>query len=194
LIEYYNLNIKDIYGEIIDFSTKAQANMSPEDIEMMYRLKLANRAIIEAVKDTKNLQKNMMKYTNNPNIHIKERYDAIKKDLAELLRSINTIATTDEEDIIVIILSKIKIRMEKYDIIANGLLDDLIKNNLITNKMAASLMNDSAYAFDISKSFMKMAKIIFVDNNNEMKSIGADMLINEEDIDSILKKRISNGC
>jgi phosphate:Na+ symporter len=186
--DFYNRKIKGIYGEIIDFSTKAQSHMEPEDIRELYKLKLANRDIVEAVKDTKHLQKNLVKYSSNANRHIKEQYDTIRRDLVELLRNINIIATTDEEDIIIMLLSKAKLHTKKYDVIANGTLDNLIRNSLITNEMATSLMNDSAYAYDISKNLIAMAGILFIDNDSDTKSIREDMLISDEDVDAILEK------
>ena len=187
--EFYNNRIKGIYGEIIDFSTKAQSDMSPEYIEVLYKLKLANRDMVEAVKDTKHLQKNLVKYLQSENEYIKLEYNTIRKDLAELLRNINIIATTDEEDVIILLLSKAKIHMEKYDVVANGTLDNLIRNSLITNEMATSLMNDSTYAYDISKNLIEMASVTFTDRSSNMKSINEEMEMSEEDVDSILEKK-----
>ena len=186
--DFYNHRIKGIYGEIIDFSTKAQSDMAPTDIETLYKIKLANRDIVEAIKDTKHLQKNLIKYENSTNSYIKEQYNNIKIGLAELLRNINTIATTDKEDIILLLLSKAKVHTEKHDILANGTLDNLIRNGLITNEMATSLMNDSTYAHDISKNLIAMAEVIFIDPNSDMKNLGSDMLMDEEDVKSILQE------
>lgn len=180
--DFYNRKLKGIYGEIIDFSTKAQSQMAPEDIAILYKIKLANRDIVEAVKDTKHLQKNLVKYAASANEHIKAEYDTIRLDLAELLRNISTIATTDEDDVIFLLLSKAKIHTEKYDIISNGKLDNLIRNSLITNEMATSLMNDSAYAYDISKNLIAMAEVIFAANSN-------DMIMNESDVDAMLNQK-----
>jgi hypothetical protein len=47
----------------------------------------------------------------------------------------------NEEDVIMVLISKAKIHMERYDIITNGTLDRLIRKGLITNQMATSLMN-----------------------------------------------------
>jgi len=183
---FYKRWIKDLYGEIIDFSTKAQANMPPEYIEELYKLKLANRDIVEAVKGTKHLQKNLLKYTSSRNEHIKEQYNDIRKGLAELLRNINTIATTDEEDIIILLLSKAKIHAQRYDIITNGTLDKLIRKGLITNQMATSLMNDSDYANSISKNLIAMAEVLFIDINSDLKKLHEDISINDKDIDNML--------
>ena len=183
---FYKRWVKDLYGEIIDFSTKAQANMPPEYIEELYKLKLANRDIVEAVKGTKHLQKNLLKYTSSRNEHIKEQYNDIRKGLAELLRNINTIATTDEEDIIILLLSKAKIHAQRYDIITNGTLDKLIRKGLITNQMATSLMNDSDYANSISKNLIAMAEVLFIDINSDLKKLHEDISINDKDIDNML--------
>jgi len=186
---FYNRWIKGLYGEIIDFSTKAQANMSPEYIEELYKLKLANRDIVEALKDTKHLQKNLLKYTSSRNEHIKEQYNDIRKGLAELLRNINTIATTQEEDVIILLLSKAKIHTERYDIITNGTLDKLIRKGLITNQMATSLMNDSDYAHSISKNLIAMAEVLFIDINSDLKKLHEDIAINEEEVDLLINNK-----
>ena len=186
--DFYNRKIKGIYGEIIDFSTKAQSQMPPEYIEVLYNLKLANRDIAEAVKDTKHLQKNLVKYSTSANEHIREQYNSIRKDLADLLRNIDTIGTADEEDVIMMLLSKAKLQTAKYDIVANGTLDNLIRNNLITNEMATSLMNDSNYAHDISKNLIAMAEIIFTERSSEAESLSEEMAMTDEEIDTILEK------
>jgi len=174
---------------IIDFSTRAQSEMTPKNIEILYKLKLANRDLVEAVKDTKHLQKNLIKYSRSTNTHIKEQYDLIRKDLAELLRNINIIATTDEEDVKLLLLSKAKVHAEKYDILANGTLDKLIREKLITNEMATSLMNDSAYAYDISKKLIAMAEVTFADRSRSFESLNEEMSMNDEDIKAILEKK-----
>ena len=185
--DFYNYKIKGIYGEIIDFSTKAQGDMSPKEIELLYQLKLANRNMIEAVKDTKHLQKNLVKYLKNDNRHIRKEYNTIRKNLAELLRNINTIVNTQEEDVIILLLSKAKIHMEKYDVLVNGTLDNLIRNGLISNEMATSLMNDSSYAYDISRNLIEMASVVFTDRSINNSSINEDMKISDEDIATIIK-------
>ena len=180
--DFYNRKIKGIYGEIIDFSAKAQSSMTPSDINQLYKLKLANKDIVDAVKDTKHLQKNLVLYSNNTNKHIKEQYTNMRKDLVELLRSINIISKTKEEEKVLTLLSKAKLHAQKYDFIANGTLDNLIRNSLITNEMATSLMNDSSYAFGISNKLVSMAEILY---NNENSAL----LIDDEDVHTILNEK-----
>ncbi|AKF26000.1 hypothetical protein YH65_07375 [Sulfurovum lithotrophicum] len=185
--EFYNHWIKGIYGEIIDFSTKAQANMPTDYIEELYKLKLASRDIVEAIKDTKHLQKNLLIYTNSSNPYIREQYNDIRKGLAELLRTINTIATTEEEDVIMLLLSKAKVHAKRYDIVTNGTLDKLIRKGLITKKMATSLMNDSDYAYNISQKLIAMAEILFIDIRSDLKKLNEEMSVSDEEVEELMK-------
>jgi phosphate:Na+ symporter len=109
--------------------------------------------------------------------------------LAELLRDINIIATTDKEDEIILLISKAKVHTEKYNIIANGTLDNLIRNHLITNQMATSLMNDSTYAYNIRKNLISMAEVLFIDKSSDIKSMHGDMIISDSDVSLILEKK-----
>ena len=191
--DFYNRKIKGIYGEIIDFATRAQSEMSPEDIQILYKLKLANRDIVEAVKNTQYLQKNLVKYSNNTNTYIQEEYALIKKDLAELLRNINLIINTSEEEQILMLLSKSKVHTERFDIVSNGKLDNLIRNNLITNEMATSLMNDSAYTYDIGNKLIAMAEVIYINRYSVIADNYDNIIINNDDIDLIIKNTASRG-
>ena len=184
----YNRNIKSIYSEIIYFASKAQESMSQEDIEILYNLKLANKYMVEAIKNTKHLQKNLIKYSNSPNEHIKKQYSKMRLDLAGILRNINIVASTKDEDKIIISLSKIKLYTKKYDIISNGVVDNLIRKNLITKDMATSLMNDSTYSYGIATSLIKMAEIMFISRDIDIHSIRENILISDEDINIILSK------
>lgn len=189
----YNNKIKGIYGDIIDFSTRAQSNMTKDYVTLVYKVKLANRDLVDAIKDTKHLQKNLKKYLNSPNEAIRKEYDAIRKNIVALLRDINIIATTSEEDVIVLLLSKVKMYMKQNDIIANGKLDSLIRNNLISNEMATSLMNDSAYATNIIKKLISMAEVVFVISNDDIKNVSEDILVNDDDIEYLTIKRRQDG-
>ena len=55
--------------------------------------------------------------------------------------------------------------------------------------MATSLMNDSAYAYDISKNLIAMAEITFADRSSNLQSLNEEMSMNADDIKEILEKK-----
>lgn len=186
--EFYKYKIKGIYGEILDFSAQAQSQMDSKYIGELYKIKLANRDIVESIKDTKHLQKNMLKYTSSTNKYIKEQYNHIRMGLADLLRTIHVIRNTDEYSDIITLIAKAKLHAEQYDLISNGTLDDLIRQDLITIEMATSLMNDSAYAYEISKKLIRMTEILFIKVDDEIKSLNEELLLNDKEMDTLIQE------
>ena len=186
--EFYKYKIKGIYGEILDFSAQAQSQMDSKYIGELYKIKLANRDIVESIKDTKHLQKNMLKYTSSTNKYIKEQYNHIRMGLADLLRTIHVIRNTDEYSDIITLIAKAKLHAEQYDLISNGTLDDLIRQDLITIEMATSLMNDSAYAYEISKKLIRMTEILFITVDDEIKSLNEELLLNDKEMDTLIQE------
>jgi len=190
--EQYHRKIKGIYGAILDFSTKVQFNTSEEHAHEVYKIKLANRYLVESVKGIKHLQKNLIKYAQSKNEYIKEQYTSMRINLAEVLRDVELIDKTEEDEDIVLLISKLKVHIEKNDIISNGTLDNLIRKSLITNEMATSLMNDSSYTYDISKNLISFAEIIFIASTSELKKLDNDILINENEVEEFIKKESRN--
>ncbi len=90
-------------------------------------------------------------------------------------------AMSTEEEVIVLMLSHMKVHKKKNDIIANGTLDNLIRNNLITNEMATSFMNDSAYANHISRDLIAMAESLFVLSHDNIVHLSEDYMDEDED-------------
>ncbi|WP_458701639.1 Na/Pi cotransporter family protein [Sulfurospirillum sp. 1307] len=178
----YESKIKEISGEILLYCTKAQTNMTHEDIEKIYRIKLAIKHIVSAIKAAKHLEKNIKFYTKSKNEYIKEQYNNIRKDLVKILRLIDTIDVIHDHEKIATLISKAKLHLKKYDIIANGMVDDLIRQELISNKMAVSLMNDSQYAYEISKNLIAMAEELFLNRTDNDEHL----IINDEDLEHII--------
>ena len=181
----YSIKVKEISGEILTFATKAQSSMSPEDNAKIYRLKLANKHIVAAIKAAKHIEKNIKFYTKSRNEHVKEQYNIIRKDLVKLLRLIDSIDVIQDSEQIAMLLSKSKLYMKKYDIITNDTADDLIRKSLITNQMAISLMNDSSYAYEISKNLISMAQEMFINRSGEEENL----IIDDDEVAEIVSKK-----
>jgi phosphate:Na+ symporter len=83
-------------------------------------------------------------------------------------------------------MADLRLRLEEEDIIANGVLDKLIRENLITSHMATSLINDSAYAYSIQDHIFDAAEIIFANIISKEK----DLSLTDEELDKrLLGKR-----
>lgn len=160
----YLLRVKDISGAILDFATRAQINMEEDDIKKMYELKLANRAIVTAIKDTQQLCQNIKIYTKAKNPYVTNEYNLIRKNMIALLRTIDLISKEDDQGVKHELIIKAKDQAKTNDLFANGALDKLIRRGLIPNDIVISLMEDSAYAYGICQHLINMAQILFVNH------------------------------
>jgi len=173
--EFYEKKIKTLYSDIINYATISQENMSNEEQSEIYHLKIACRDIVEAIKEVRELQKNINSFITSKNNHIKNEYNYIREEIARTLDGIHTLRNNENDDFDV--LAKIRIlkdNLEKLDMIGNGRIDKLIRDNKIDPKMATSLINDSSFAYDISKRLIEVAVTLWI-KDKEIKKLTGDM-------------------
>ncbi|MDD3342609.1 MAG: Na/Pi symporter [Sulfurospirillaceae bacterium] len=182
---FYENRIKMIYGKIINFAVMAQGKFAEDANLKLIPIKNANIKIIEAFKAAKHMQKNMMHYIESDNESIKDEYNHIRRSLIKLLRNMQLIFSANEEDIAVLLLSKLKLDIQKYDIAANKSLDNLIRTNKITFAMATSLMNDTTYAYTIATELAEVAHTLFVHEDTTLKEGREALLLNEQEVDEM---------
>ena len=182
---FYENRIKNIYGKIINFAVMAQGKFSEDANIKLIPIKNANIKIIEAFKAAKHMQKNMLYYIESDNEYIKDEYNHIRKSLIKLLRNMQLIFNANEEDVAILLLSKLKLDIQKYDIAANKSLDNLIRSNKITFAMATSLMNDTAYAYTIATELAEVAHTLFVHENSTHKEGREALLLDENEVNEM---------
>ncbi|MFA7091308.1 MAG: Na/Pi symporter [Arcobacteraceae bacterium] len=164
--EIYKENLKQLFGEIIRFSSLAQQNMNEEEIKIVGRLKYASRKIIKSLKDIKELQKNINFYSNSKNEYIKNEYDAIREVIANTLREVEYLRTTHLDDIDRMSrIETLKHRLNALDLIQNGKIDELIRNKKIDTTMATSLINDASFGLYICKRLIDITMILWVEDD-----------------------------
>ncbi len=184
--EQYEKNIKDLYSEIIIFISKAKIVMMPEQTDELFLLRTACRDIVEAIKDTKHLHKNMSKYIISDNEHIRAEYNRIRVYLGSVLRQISLVQN-DDDPIAILSLDNIKLNMAENDITANGMLEVLIHEERISAQMATSLMNDSAYVYDVTKNLVQMGEILFATGDQSMKDVERAIALDKDEVNNIMQ-------
>lgn len=161
--ELYNTRVKKIYGEIISFATKAQSTLKLTENQnnQLLELKVANRKMVEILRDVRELSKNVDLYLNSENKHIKKEYDKIRNKVVRVLRTIHLFRT--EKDNEAYHEKLVKLREEaKANIHSNNIkIDELIRNDLITVDMASSLFNDYDNVNDMFDKLIEVADLLY---------------------------------
>ncbi|QOY53834.1 Na/Pi cotransporter family protein [Candidatus Sulfurimonas marisnigri] len=172
---FYETKIKELYGDIVKYATLSQDKMDEFQIRMVYYYKVASKDIVEAIKEVEELQKNINFYQKSKNDVIKNEYNVLREKIANTLNSIHEIRNGEDDDMEILLKIKLlKEDVKDLDIIANGRIDTIIRNNSITSKMATSLINDSSFAYDISKRLIEVAITLFI-KDKEIKTLAGEI-------------------
>ena len=164
-------DLKSLYSEIIKFSSFAQENMFDFQHKKTDELKRAAVLLVEVLRDTRDIQRNVNFYLKSKNEYIKEEYNILRKELAEMLIDINTLALLENDSEQLTQLELIKTELVHNDLASSEELDALIREDKIKATMATSYMNDSATGYSIQKKLVKVANILFL-NDGIVKQIG----------------------
>ena len=169
--EIYQKNLKSLYSEIIKFSSFAQENMFDFQHKKIDELKRAAVLLVEVLRDTRDIQRNVNFYLKSKNEYIKEEYNILRKELAEMLIDINTLSLLENDSDQLTQFELIKTELVHNDLASSEELDTLIREDKIKATMATSYMNDSATGYSIQKKLVKVANILFL-NDGIVKQIG----------------------
>lgn len=163
---YYN-KVKTIYGEIIRYATAAQSQLqlSENDINYITEIKLANRKMVEIIRDVRELNKNVSNYLVSDNEYIKKEYDKFRKKVVKVLRVIYLFRTNDEKELYYEKLMVLKNEAREAIHSSNKSIDKLIRKNLITVDMASSLVNDNDNVNDLIKKLIAVAELLYVEKD-----------------------------
>ena len=185
--EIYEHRIKLIYSAIIAYISRVQAHSAEGYGDKLYNLRLASRNLVEAVKDIKHLQKNMVRYSAAANPDIRKEYNTIRMQLAGVLRELVEIESSEDRELALLSLDSVKVNIEANDILVNGNLDRLIRDNKISAEMATSLMNDNAYAYDIADNLINMARVLFAPGESDLRAAEESLVLDMDEIEEVLK-------
>ena len=185
--EVYENKIKGIYSEIIAFISKASFSWEVEQSESIHWLRAANLNIVEAVKDTKHLRKNMVRYMNHENDLIQKQYDFLRLYVAHTIKELEHIKEIldSEQDDILLLLDTVKVDLKEMENTANSEVTLLLQQDLISPTMATSLINDSHYAFSLANNLIAMASTLYAVYDKDRLKIEREISLDKTEIETI---------
>ncbi|MEN8124267.1 MAG: Na/Pi symporter [Bacteroidota bacterium] len=159
---YYS-KVKTIYGKIIKYATIGQSTLklTEEQNKHISEIKIANRKMVEILRDVNELSKNVSTYLNSDNKYVKKEYYKFRKKIVTVLRVIYRFRK--KEDFEQQCIKLLELKKEAKDSIhhSNKSINKLIKNNLISSNMASSLTNDNDNVNDLIKKLITVAELLY---------------------------------
>ncbi|MBT8149808.1 MAG: Na/Pi cotransporter family protein [Gammaproteobacteria bacterium] len=164
---YYN-KFKTIYSRIVEYATRLQGlfDLDEEKIVAIHSILRADRLMVEMVKDIKPLHTNMNRYLNSDNEHIRAEYNNLRKIILEVLRLTRQARLTKLDDFYISRSKAIRDSVNQYDVLMNGTIDKLVRDHLISNEMATSLMNDSAIAIHVAHNLIDVSSLLYLQRDH----------------------------
>ena len=188
----YNNNVKGLYSEIIEFISKANSTMTPEQSDELFLLRAAGQDIVEAIKDTKHMHNNLVLYIASDNQFIRKEYNKLRFGLGWVLRRLEE-ARADQEDLEDILsMDMVKLKMKEHELEVNDTIERLIREGSISAQMATSLMNDTSYAYDVAKDLVQMGEVLFAKGSYEQQAAERSVLLDEEEASEITQLQKMN--
>ena len=157
----YEKHIKTIYSAILAFISETGFSRREEHSATLQWLREANAQIVEAIKDTKHLQKNLQRFMVSSNPDIRNSYNRIRGHIATVIQEILEIRQREDGVMDMLALDALKLTIDEHK---NGMAEEmtkLIANRKISPQMGSSLFNDSTYAHDVSMSLVLAAQTLF---------------------------------
>jgi phosphate:Na+ symporter len=188
----YDHSIKSLYSEIVEFISRAQVAMKPEQADELFLLRTAGRDIVEAIKDTKHMHKNFSHYIVSDNPYIKAEYSSLRTQLGNLMRELAKIRVNEDGGSSLLSFDSLRLEMEVNDSTTNGKLEQLIRENKLTAKMATSLMNDSTYAYSIARNLIHVGETLFSASNTSMRETEQDIALTNDEVAEIISNESFN--
>ena len=161
--DLYYTKVKTIYGEIIKYASTAQSNLklNNKQIKTITDIKIANRKMVEIIKDARELNKNIVLVLNSDNKFLQNEYDGYRKKLTKVLRTIYLFRTEDDINKYALKLKNLKEEAKANVRQSNKSIDKLIRKNLINAEMASSLFNDYTNVNDMIKKLIDVAELLY---------------------------------
>ena len=161
--DLYLRKVKKIYGEIIRFAIMAQNSLKLNESQnkRIAEIKLANRKMVEIIRDVLELGMNVSVYLNSHNEHIRKIYNSFRKKIVKVLRVIYLFRKDKENEIYHQKLMELKREANENIYKSNREIDRLIRKELISTDMASSLVNDSDNLNDLIDKLIEVADILY---------------------------------
>ena len=155
--DVYARRIKPLHGLILNFL--ARLSVEGKRADQLLTLRQASQHLMQAVKDAKHLQKNLVRYLASANPYLQAEYAGLRYNIGRLLNRIDQLGNDDiDPSSVEIELAELSAFIDSHDIVANGRLDQLIRDGKVTTEQASSLMNDNSYAYRLSRNLLAMSR------------------------------------
>jgi phosphate:Na+ symporter len=181
----YERHIKGIYSAIVAFISETTFSRREEPSADLQWLREACIHLVEAVKDTRQLQENLIEYVGSDIPKMRGLYNRIRAQVGMIVRDLEEMRTSNAGVMDVLSLDALKLVVDEDQNSLNQSLAELIGKRVITPDMGSSLINDSLFAHDICMNLISAAQTLFVAGVHHPTQAAHDVVLDKSDLTQI---------
>ena len=181
----YERHIKVIYSAILAFISETQFSRKDEASTQLPKLREANRALVEAVKDLAQLQGNLIQYVGSDNRPMHDFYNRIRLQVARVVRELEHARATAGGVLDVLDLDALKLQVDNDQRDISQEMAEAVAQQVITPAMGSSLVNDSAFARSVALNLILAAQTLYVSKDEDEFVAARELLLDKADVDRI---------
>lgn len=148
----YERHVKGIYGDIIDFISRLDTSLLPEQQQQLMGYSLAARDLVESVKAAKHLQANLRRQIDSTQPTIRSAYDRLRWQCIDAFHSLDALQTVGEG------ADARRLAFNDYERLQKQFADSFqrevqnaLRNRELDGWQASSLLNDLQYLLRIQR-------------------------------------------
>ena len=187
LDQQYERHIKPIFSAIVLFMSQSAVSSQDKQFGDFHWLRVANKQIVDAVKDVKHMHKNILRYAHGQNAEIRRGYDLLRQQIVDTISAIELIRSTEDNSSI-ILLDQLKLELLHHDRNINAEIEQMIRSEKISANMATSLINDSAYTYNICNHLIEVCETLYVIHNPNFTLAQRSVVLSDDEILEIVDK------
>ncbi|MEJ1298678.1 MAG: Na/Pi symporter [Candidatus Sedimenticola sp. (ex Thyasira tokunagai)] len=185
----YERSIKGLYSAIVAFISNAGFSWEMEQSGDIHHLREANQQIVEAIKDVKHLQKNLVPHVNGKTPSVRNAYNKLRVHMATVLRDLESVRDPQNGDTNILSLDALKLVISENREELNHYLTGLIRDGRITPEIGTSLMNDTAYIYSTEMNMIRAAQTLFVAQERDLTQAVRSIALSENELQTVLDQQ-----
>jgi len=169
----YVHKVKTIYGKILEFATRTQTELELNKAQnkRISEIKIANRKMVEVIRDVKELRRNISKFTNSDNEYIKKEYNGFRKQMVKVFRAIYAFKMDENRETSYTELLEMRKKAKVQSKRSSNKINNLIRKNLITTNMASSVVNDHDNVNDMIKNLIEVGQLVYSEKDSILEHV-----------------------
>jgi phosphate:Na+ symporter len=182
--DVYEKKIKSLHSAILAYIAEVRGRELPKLwVDRLFGLQQASRNIVEAVKAMKHMHKNLSRHGLSPEPAVRQHYDAIRIQLAKLLREIRQLRAQEPDAMTSLSIDSLRLALEKFSRKLTNNVNQMIRGHQVSPQMATSMMNDESYACTIGENLIGAGRVLLLAGDQADRSAEETLALDRQDIE-----------